>query len=245
MLCGAHRQVALEDLALRHQLAVYKKMVNRPKVRGRDRLFWVALSRVWPGWRQALVIVSPDTVLRWQRRRFRNYWAKLSGRPTGGRPQVDSEIAALVRRMAAANPLWGAPRIHGELIKLGLDVSERTVSRLIPNWRPQPSQTWRTFLANHVRSPMGTPNFLLGRLVATPGAIGALARTGEHPLHFIVRHMNLDPGVLGADDQPQNLRAVREGRHVFSAYELRDGTRIWIITEADRSVTTILLPEEY
>src|SRR5207244_13239186 len=77
MLCGGHRQVALENLALRHQLAVYKKMVNRPKLLSSDRLFWVALSRVWAGWRQALVIVSPNTVLRWQRRRFREYWARI------------------------------------------------------------------------------------------------------------------------------------------------------------------------
>jgi putative transposase len=97
------------------------------------------------------VIVTPDTVLRWQRRRFREYWTKLSGRPTRGRPSVNAEIKVLVTRMVAANPLWGAPRIHGELLKLGLDVSERTVSRLIPKRRPQPSQTWRTFLANHVR----------------------------------------------------------------------------------------------
>src|SRR5439155_501996 len=79
-LCGAHRHVALENLALRHQLAVYKRTVTRPKVRRSDRLFWVALSRVWVGWRQALVIVSPNTVLRWQRRRFREYWARLSAR---------------------------------------------------------------------------------------------------------------------------------------------------------------------
>ena len=92
---------------------------------------------------------------------------------------------------------------------------------------------------------MGTPNFLLGRLMATPGALNAFAATGENPINYIVRHMNLDPGSLGAEDQLQNLRAVREGTRVFSAYELRDGIRIWIITEADRSVTTILLPEEY
>ena len=97
------------------------------------------------------MIVTPDTVLRWQRRRFREYWIKLSGRPNGGRPSVNAEIKVLVTRMVAANPLWGARRIHGELLKLGLDVSERTVSRLIPKRRPQPSQTWRTFLANHVR----------------------------------------------------------------------------------------------
>jgi len=96
------------------------------------------------------VIVTPDTVLRWQRRRFREYWTKLS-RPTGGRPTIHAEIKALITRMATANPLWGAPRIHGELLKLGLDVSERTVSRLIPKRRSPLSQTWRTFLANHVR----------------------------------------------------------------------------------------------
>jgi putative transposase len=151
LLCGAHRQVALENLALRHQLAVYKNTVARPKVRRSDRLFWVALSRVWAGWRQALVFVSPNTVLRWQRRRFCEHWTKLSARPIAGRPPVSVEIKALVKRMAAANPLWGAPRIHGELLRLGIDVSERTVSRLMPKRRPRPSQTWRTFLANHVR----------------------------------------------------------------------------------------------
>jgi transposase InsO family protein len=150
-LFGGHRLLALENLALRHQLAVYKKTVTRPKVRRSDRLFWVALSRVWAGRRQALVIVSPNTVLRWQRRRFCEHWTKLSARPIAGRPPVNAEIKALVTRMAAANPLWGAPRIHGELLHLGIDVSERTVSRLMPKRRARPSQTWRTFLANHVR----------------------------------------------------------------------------------------------
>src|SRR5438309_248807 len=107
VLCGGHRQLALENLALRHQLAVYRKMVNRPKLRRTDRLFWIALSAVWAGWRQALVIVSPNTVLRWQRRRFRDYWTSLSARSPAGRPRVS-------RQTAQANPLWGAPRIHGE-----------------------------------------------------------------------------------------------------------------------------------
>jgi putative transposase len=149
--CGGHRQLALENLALHQQLAVYKRAVTRPKLRTTDRLFWVALARVWAGWRQLLVIVTPDTVLRWQRRRFREHWTKLSGPPTRGRPPVNPEIAALVTRMAAANPLWGAPRIHGELLKFGFHVAERTVSRLLPKRRSPPSQTWRTFLANHVR----------------------------------------------------------------------------------------------
>ena len=149
-LIGGHRQLALENLALRQQLAVYKRTSPRPRLHTMDRLFWTGLTRAWIGWRQALVIVSPDTVLRWQRRRFRDYWTQLSGRSTGGRPHVNAEIAALIKKMAAANPLWGAPRIHGELLKLGSEISERTISRLMPKSRPRPSQTWRTFLANHV-----------------------------------------------------------------------------------------------
>ena len=121
------------------------------RLRCTDRLFWVGLARIWAGWRQSLVIVTPETVLRWQRRRFREYWTELSGRSTGGRPPINAEIRALITRIATANPLWGAPRIHGELLKLGIDVAERTVSRLMPTRRPHPSQTWRTFLANHVR----------------------------------------------------------------------------------------------
>jgi putative transposase len=150
-LCGGHRLLALENLALRQQLAVYKRTVTRPPLRRTDRLFWVGLATVWAGWRQSLVIVTPNTVLRWQRRRFRAYWTRLSGRAIGGRPPVNAEIRTLVTRMATANPLWGAPRIHGELAKLGIDVAERTVSRLLPKRRSPPSQTWRTFLTNHVR----------------------------------------------------------------------------------------------
>src|SRR6266581_2274568 len=88
-------QVVLENLALRQQLAAYKRMMPRPQLRTRDRLLWVGLAKVWTGWRRALVIVSPDTVLRWQRRRFREYWTQLSRRPTGGRPPVNTEITAL------------------------------------------------------------------------------------------------------------------------------------------------------
>ena len=150
-LCGGHRQLALENLALRHQFAVYERTATRPKLRTTDRLFWIWLAGVWAGWRQPLVIVTPDTVLRWQRRRFREHWTKLSGRPTAGRPPVNAEITALARKMDAANPLWGAPRIHAELLKLGIDVAERTVSRLLPKRRSPPSQTWRMFLTNHVR----------------------------------------------------------------------------------------------
>jgi putative transposase len=150
-LVGGHRQLALENVALRHQLAVYQRSVPRPRLRRTDRLFWIALVRMWSGWKRPLLIVTPDTVLRWQRRRFREYWTRLSGRPNRGRPPVNDAIKTLIAPMAAANPLWGAPRIHRELLKLGIDVSERTVSRLLQNRRTPPSQTWRTFLGNHVR----------------------------------------------------------------------------------------------
>src|SRR5881296_2209318 len=100
-LCGGHRQLALENLALRQQLAVYKRSVTRPKLRTTDRLFWVGLARVWAGWRRSLVIVTPATVLRWQRCRFREHWTKLAGRPRVGRPPISAEIAGLIRKMAA------------------------------------------------------------------------------------------------------------------------------------------------
>src|SRR5207247_6707198 len=112
-LFGGHRQLAFENLALRQQLAVYKRTVNRPKLQQSDRLLWVWLSRVWPVWRQALVIVAPATVLRWQRRRFRRHWATLSGRPTAGHPPVDAAITDLLRRIAAAYPLWGDSHFIG------------------------------------------------------------------------------------------------------------------------------------
>jgi hypothetical protein len=108
-LFGGHRQLAIENLALRQQLSVYKRTTTRPKFRTRDRLFWVGLARIWGGWRQSLVIVTPDTVLRWQRRQFRRYWTQLSCGSTGGRPPVNTEIKALVTRMATATRS-GVPR---------------------------------------------------------------------------------------------------------------------------------------
>jgi putative transposase len=106
-LCDGHAQLALENLALRQRIAVYKRTVIRPPLCRTDRLFWIGLARVWAGWRQALVIAAPDTVLRWQRRRFREYWTRLSARPTGGRPPVNAEIKALVIRNGRREPALG------------------------------------------------------------------------------------------------------------------------------------------
>jgi putative transposase len=144
------RDLALENLALRQQLAVLKRSGKRLAIKKRDRVFWVWLSRFWREWRESLVIVKPETVVGWHRKSFRLYWTKLSRRRYGGRPTVDPKVKVLIEQMAQANPLWGAPRIHGELLKLGIEVSERTVSRLMPRSRKPPSQTWRTFLENHL-----------------------------------------------------------------------------------------------
>jgi hypothetical protein len=114
-----------------------------------DRLLWVCLRRVWPRWRDALELVQPATVARWHREGFRGYWTRRSRRRPG-RPRIDSLVRALIRRMATENFLWGAPRIHGELLKLGITVSERTVSRYLTDRLTAPAQTWRTFFANHI-----------------------------------------------------------------------------------------------
>lgn len=127
-----HRGVVLENLALRQQLSIYKRKHKRPRFVDRDRWFWVTLSVLWKDWRRALVVVHPDTVVRWQRERFRRYWYHLSKRPgKTGRPPISLQIRRLIRTLAEANPLWHAPRIHGELLKLRIAVSERTVSRVL------------------------------------------------------------------------------------------------------------------
>jgi putative transposase len=143
------QELAAENLALRQQLAVLKHRHPRPRLDALDRLFWVVLSRSWSSWRGALHIVKPDTVIRWHRQGFRRYWRWKSR--ARGRPKIDPEIRRLIQRMCRVNPLWGAPRIHGELLKLGIDVSEATVSKYMVKRRGPPSQAWRAFLANHVK----------------------------------------------------------------------------------------------
>ena len=148
-----------ENLALRHQLAVLQRSARRPRLRARDRIFWVWLSKLWHGWRTALVIVQPDTVVRWHRQGFRLYWRWKSRRRADGRPAVPREVRDLIHRMALANPLWGAPRIHGELLKLGIDVSQATAAKYMPRRRKPPSSTWRAFLENHLKQTVSIDFF--------------------------------------------------------------------------------------
>lgn len=140
----------LEVLALRHQLQVLQRArPPRPRLTLADRLLWVWLFRVWNDWQTALVIVQPETVISWHRRGFRLLWTWKSRRRTG-RPTVAADVRALIRTMSQTNPLWGAPRIHGELLKLGIDVSQATVAKYMEKRLRPPSQTWPTFLKNHI-----------------------------------------------------------------------------------------------
>ena len=149
MLFATRAALAAENLALRHQLVVLQQSVKRPKLRPRDRIFWVWLSKLWGGWRSCLLLVQPATVLRWHRDGFKRYWRRLSGRNKPGRPKIPAEIRHLIRRMCRENVLWGAPRILSELRLLGYWVAERTVAKYMIRHRKPPSQTWRTFLENH------------------------------------------------------------------------------------------------
>ena len=163
VVASRHRSLALENLALRQQLAVYRRTRPKPMMRWADRLFWMGLRAAWRDWKSALVVVRPATVVAWHRHGFAWYWTRRS-RPRGGRPRAGAEIRRLIREMAGANPLWGAPRIHGELVKLGFEVSERTVSRLMPRPQKAPSQSWRTFLKNHLDSTVEVDFFAVPTL---------------------------------------------------------------------------------
>jgi putative transposase len=141
----------LEILALRHQLAVYQHCVKRPKLQPSDRLLWAWLSRLWFGWCQALEFVQPRTVIAWQKKRFRDYWRRLSQNGKPGRPAIAKEVRELIQDMWRSNPLWGSPRIMGELRKLGINVAKSTVERYRPKRRKPSSPTWKAFLNNHVK----------------------------------------------------------------------------------------------
>src|ERR1039458_711030 len=149
----ARAALELKNLALRHQIGVLKRSARkRPKLTAADRLFWVSLSRVWCDWRSALDIVKPSTVISWHRKGFRLFWTWKIRHGRTGRPSVACEVRDLIRKMSRENPLWGAPHIHGELLKLGIEIGETSVAKYMVRHCPPPSQTWRTFLDNHIKN---------------------------------------------------------------------------------------------
>jgi putative transposase len=154
-------ELEAEILALRHQLAVLQRAAPKClRLRRADRLFWVVCSTLWPNWRQAVQIVRPATVVRWHRRGFAIFWRWKSRPRRAGRPPVAPDLRALIRQMSEANPLWGAPPIHGERLKLGLDVSQTTVTKYLAWRHPPPSPRWRAFLQNHV-SQLASMDFFM------------------------------------------------------------------------------------
>src|SRR5262249_47023470 len=142
--------IALENLALRHQLGVLQRSVRRPRLARGDRILWVGLSRLWTGWRSSLIIVRPATVIAWRRQGFQLYWRWRSTTNRVGRPQIDPAIRQLIHRMARENPTWGRRRIQAELALLGYHVAELTVAKYMHRASSRPSPSWRVFLAAHL-----------------------------------------------------------------------------------------------
>ena len=156
--------IALEHVALRHQLAVLQRSGRRPRLSRWDRFLWMWLSRAWAGWRSSLVIVQPATVLAWHHRGFQLYWRWKSRPNPVGRPKLDAEIRDLIRRMAKENPTWGRRRIRAQLALLGYEVTELTVAKYMHRTSPRPSPTWRVFLATHARDIVAVDFFLVPTL---------------------------------------------------------------------------------
>ena len=151
-LFKSRSRLEAENLLLRHQLNLaLRQASSRPRLRGSDRALLVWVVRLWPSLLDAVKIVRPETILRWHRAGFRTFW-RWKSRNRVGRPKIDRELCELIRRISTENPLWGASRIHGELLKLGFEVAQSTVSKYMCRGRRPPSQSWKTFLRNHAEA---------------------------------------------------------------------------------------------
>jgi hypothetical protein len=215
----SRRNLLLENLALRHQLLVLTRNPSRPRLNFLDRAFWAWLSRSWSGWRIRLRFVQPDTFIRWHRETFRFFWKWKSRR---GRKTIAPDTIFLIREMSRANPLWGAPRIHSELLKLGLTVAQRTVAKyMVRRPRRSSTQNWTTFLRNHL-GQMVSVDFLT---VPTVGfqmlyVFVVLSHQRRKVLHF---------NVVGAPSAPWTAQQLREAFPFTSPpkYLLRDRDGIY------------------
>jgi putative transposase len=199
-----HADMQLEVLALRHQVTVLQRTNPKPKLKPADRRLWVWLSRSWSRWRSALVIVKPDTVVDWHRRGFRWYWTWKVRHGKAGRLSVPKATRELIRTMSRDTVLWGAPRIHGELLKLGITVSQASVAKYMVRHYKPPSQTWRTFLENHV-SQMVSVDFLHRTHYLVRDSVCICRTRARPPTHpSFQRDGPSDGGV----DRPANRRSL-------------------------------------
>jgi hypothetical protein len=220
----------LENIALRQQVAVLKRERPRPRPRLHplDRVFWVFLSRLWPRWKDALVIVKPETVVGWHRLGFRLFWKWKSCHGKPGRPRTSREIRELIQRMSRENPLWGAPRIHGELLKLGIDVSQATVTRYMVRHPKPPSQTWRTFLDNHSGCLVSIDFFVVPTATFAVLFVFIVLRHERRRIEHFRRHRTSDRRLGGTADS----RSLSVG-HGAALSDPRPGRRIRAIVPLD------------
>jgi putative transposase len=221
-------ELALENIALRQQLAVLNRQRRRPKLRKLDRLFRVLLSRSWERWKETLVIVKPETVLRWHRRRFASYWTRLSHSNGPGRPGKNREIREWIRKISSSNPLWGAPRVHGELLKLGIEISERTVSRWMPRRTKPASQNWKAFLDDHVEDLVSIDFFTVPTVTfRVLFVLIVLAHDRRKILHF-----NVTEHPTAEWTTQQMIEAVGDGKS--PRYLIRDPDGVYGLAFRDR-----------
>ena len=206
-LFRSRRRLLLENLVLRQQLATLKRRHRRARLDLVDKLFWVAVRRFWSGWKQALIIVTPETVVRWHRAGFRLYWRLISRvRKATGRRPTPKEVRELIFRMVAENPTWGAPRIHGELLMLGFDISERTISRWMKRAPrdPEPAKRWLAFVRNH-REAIAAMDFFTVPTI-TFGVLYCF---------FIIAHRRRRILHLNVTKHPTSLWVVQQLREAF------------------------------
>jgi transposase InsO family protein len=221
LIFRSKQDIVLENLALRQQLAVQQRSIKRPKIINTDRIFWVWLSRIWNDWRSSLIIVKPPTVIGWHKKGFKLYWKRKSRRV--GRPNIDWELIKLIRRMQKENPTWTAQRIQGELVKLGLDVSDNTVAKYMLKSKSDDGkrQRWLTFLRNHAKHIVGI-DFLVARTIFFKSihVFVAISHDRRKILHF----------ALTAN--PHSQWAIQQLRETFvfdqtTKYVIRDNDKIF------------------
>ncbi len=215
------QELILENLALRQQLGVQQRSIKRPRIKNTDRIFWVWLSRIWNNWKSSLIIVKPPTVIGWHKKCFKFYWKWKSQRV--GRPNIDWQLIKLIRKLQKENQTWSAQRIQGELVKLGLDVSDNTVAKYIlkPKADPEKRQRWLTFLRNHAKHTVGI-DFLVARTIFFKSiyVFVAISHDRRRILHFAV------------SSKPHSQWAIQQLRETFAfdeitKYVIRDNDKIF------------------
>src|SRR6266446_3279897 len=206
-LFRARRSLLLKNLAFRQQLAALKRSRPRPRLTVFDKLFWVFARKYWSGWKQALIVVNPETVVRWHRLGFALYWRVISKAPrVVGRKRISKEVRDLIFRRAAENPTWGAPRIHGELLMLGFDLCERTISRWMKRAPrdPEPAKRWLAFLRNHREAIAAMDFFTVPTL-----------RFGVLYCFFVISHDRRQILHFNVTKHPTSLGVVQQLREAF------------------------------